>query len=126
MKLARVCIALLLISPASLATWAAADCQQPQARYEDLSCASKALDKADQNLNEAYKALLAALEQGEREKLREAQRAWVQFRDADTAFSYLRSGEGGSLAGLVAVNHKLDLTAERARHLRAFSNGAQR
>jgi uncharacterized protein YecT (DUF1311 family) len=54
-------------------------------------------------------------------KLREAQRAWVQFRDADTSLAYQNAGEGGSLGGLFATNHKLELTLDRTKQLKEFS-----
>ncbi len=87
---------------------AASNCSEPSARYEDLGCASELLAKADKSLNMAYQSLLADLDQEAKEKLKLAQRAWVQFRDADKAFAYANSGEGGSLGALISTNHVLD------------------
>ena len=47
---------------------------------------------------------------------------WIRFRDADTALAYHFSGEGGSLAGMISTNRKLDLTLERTQQLREFAN----
>lgn len=114
---------LLLILP--FGAWAA-DCKDPRARYEDIGCAVQALDNADKKLNESYRALSARMDEDGKSKLKEAQRAWIQFRDADTALAYANSGEGGSLGGLIATNHKLDLTLERTKQLKEFANVGER
>ena len=122
----RIWIATLtLIAVPSLVS-AGADCKDPRARYEDLGCVSQALDRADKELNDTYKALLTGVDQEGKAKLKDAQRAWIQFRDADTALAYRISGEGGSLGGLIAMNHKLDLTTERTRQLKEFANAGGR
>lgn len=118
----RVLFAVLLLLAYSSTIWASADCKEPNARHEDIGCASEAFDNADKKLNETYKALFASLDQEGKGKLKEAQRAWIQFRDADTALAYHNSGEGGSLGGLIATNHKLDLTLEREKQLEEFFN----
>ncbi len=115
--------AFFLIALPSFA-WAGADCNKDDARYEDLGCATQMLDSADKALNKAYNALLAKISEGRGEKLKQAQRAWIQFRDADTALAYQNSGEGGSLGGLIATNHKIDLTRERTRQLKDFLNAS--
>lgn len=71
----RVLFAVLLLLAYSSTIWASADCKEPNARYEDIGCASEALDNADKKLNATYKALLASLDQEGRGKLKEAQRA---------------------------------------------------
>lgn len=114
-------ISLFLISLPTIAL-AGADCNKKGARYEDLGCATQMLDSADKALNETYKAMSAKIGPDGKEKLKEAQRAWIKFRDADTALAYQNSGEGGSLGGLIAMNHKIDLTHERAKQLNDFLN----
>ncbi len=121
----RVLFSILLLLAFSSSASASTDCKQSSARYEDIGCASEALDNADKTLNETYKALLASMDSEGKGKLKEAQRAWIQFRDADTALAYHNSGEGGSLGGLIATNHKLELTLERTKQLKAFVSGSQ-
>lgn len=41
---------------------------------------------ADAELNATYKALLSHLDDGHRQRLREAQRAWITFRDKECAY----------------------------------------
>lgn len=120
----QIPILLLIVLPFS----ALADpaCNDADARYEHIQCALDALDNADKRLNEAYKVLSVTLDQKGKTKLRETQRIWIQFRDADTAFAYQNSGEGGSLGDLIATNHKLDLTLDRIKQLKDFLNGSDR
>src|SRR5712692_1632579 len=72
------------------------DCSKPDAPPPDPSCAFVFLEKADQQLNDAYKKLLARLDDEGKTKLRASQRAWVGFRDADVALVVHHYGEGGS------------------------------
>lgn len=117
----RILAIVFLLVASPLAAWAGTDCKDPQARYENIACASEALDNADKKLNESYRVFLASMDEEGKTKLKEAQRAWIQFRDADTVLAYQNSGEGGSLGGLIATNHKLDLTLDRAKQLKKFS-----
>jgi uncharacterized protein YecT (DUF1311 family) len=118
----RTLAIVLLLVAMPLVAWAGADCKDLRARYEDIACASEALDSADKDLNEAYKALFASMDEEGKTRLKEAQLAWIQFRNTDTALAYKNSGEGGSLGSLIATNHKLELTLDRARQLKEFSN----
>ena len=105
-----------------ISTTVFANCDTPESRYEYSGCASEQLEAADKQLNQTYKALLSAQETDAKSKLITAQRAWVAFRDADKYFAYAHSGEGGSLAGLIALNHVLDLTLQREKELKEFLN----
>ena len=74
----------------------------------------------DQMLNEAYGAARAALESqdaGLGTALRDAQRAWIAYRDAECALEYARWA-GGSIRTIVAANCLMTETAERALELR--------
>ncbi len=111
---------LLLFAVPSFA-FADAGCDKEYARYEDLECAKKMLDFADTQLNSAYDALSAKIGPDGKEKLKDAHRAWIQFRDADAALAYRNSGKVGPLGELVATNHKIDLTNKRTKQLLEFT-----
>lgn len=73
------------------ATSASADCVAPATRLEMTECALTDYTTADADLNAAYKKAMAtmkALDAGQEggghqvEALRDAQRAWIPFRDA--------------------------------------------
>jgi uncharacterized protein YecT (DUF1311 family) len=67
------------------------------------------LDRADGDLNAAYKECVAQLEGDDLERLRAAQRAWITFRD-----EHARANGNEPTAALLAV------TARRAAELREF------
>lgn len=80
-------------------------------------CAIADFRQADKALNAAYnQARGDSRNDALRALLLESQRAWLRLRDANCDFE---SGvyEGGSMAGLAAVNCLLRMTRERATYL---------
>ena len=87
-----------------------------------MGCASDALDAAEIELNQIYRRALAALDEDGKKRLRTAQRSWLTFRDAEAGLERHRSGEGGSLGGLIFLNRKLDLTLTRIADLKRIAS----
>lgn len=84
----------------------------------DRACAARELSAWDGILNRDYRALreiVAAFDAGAPDALREAQRAWIAYRDAECAWplSFLR----GNDAHHAEVQCPLTATAERAIEL---------
>lgn len=75
----------------------------------------------DAALNRAYQAARAhyRADRAAADSLRDAQRAWIAWRDAECAFQYDRYG-GGSLRSIAAANCRMSMTAMRALELRAM------
>src|SRR4051812_46617348 len=93
----RLLIALIALPVTSVALGEEAPCTRNAAGvFENITCAVDARDKADGELNFTYQRLLAALSQGEAVKLRQAQRAWLSFVEADAKFVLEREGNGSS------------------------------
>ncbi|WP_206513286.1 lysozyme inhibitor LprI family protein [Pelagibacterium montanilacus] len=67
----------------------------------------------DDRLNTAYGALRDGLADAPADSLRDAQRAWIAFRDADCAFQYALWGEG-TMRQIAGASCVLDHTARRA------------
>ncbi|MBI3902859.1 MAG: DUF1311 domain-containing protein [Nitrosomonadales bacterium] len=95
------------------------DCSNPDSPQLDQNCAFVFLEKADQQLNDAYKKLLASLDEEGKVKLRASQRAWVVFRDADVDLVVYHYEEGGSLGRSIAAYRSFQLTRQRAKELSA-------
>lgn len=87
--------------------------------FEDINCAVQAQDAADRELNEVYKALLERLLPSEERLLRQAQRDWLEFVEADAKFTFEREGDGSS-GKLIAVNYRERLTRERVVALKSW------
>ncbi|WP_236237347.1 lysozyme inhibitor LprI family protein [Pseudomonas faucium] len=76
----------------------------------------------DGRLNRVYKQLMGRLDSTQQKSLREVQRQWVGYRDANCRFHVQASG--GTLAQLEGGMCVLDMTRERAAELeRVLSPG---
>jgi uncharacterized protein YecT (DUF1311 family) len=79
--------------------------------------AGKILAKADAEMNQAYKKLMADLDTKSQAKLRESQRQWIKFRDAEAEFLSLKF-LGGSAYPMVYAGNKTSLTQQRTKELK--------
>ncbi|MDX2215384.1 MAG: lysozyme inhibitor LprI family protein [Oculatellaceae cyanobacterium bins.114] len=102
----------------------AADCTNPQTQLEINECAAKSADVADQKLNEVYQQLKATLSSSEEKLLTDAQRAWIEFRDKNCAFSSGRF-EGGSIAPTVYSSCIERITKQRTEELQGYAQSME-
>ena len=81
----------------------ALDCQNATTTLDMNECAAREQKAVELNLNQTYQKALKHLQQADtetekysamRQKLIEAQRAWIKFREADCQSVYLQSGAG--------------------------------
>ena len=117
-------IAALLLLP-SMAF--AQNCDDPQVQYEMNACAQIDWEEADIELNVAYKQARAAMRRidalqpankvGAVTALRDAQRAWITFRDAACEAESILF-RGGSMEPLILASCMADLTRRRTNDLR--------
>ncbi len=80
-----------------------------------LDCMGSETEQHDARLNQNYKAAMQALDKGQQNQLRDAQRLWIKFRDADCAL--LGSLTGGSIDRINNASCFLDMTKQRADDL---------
>jgi uncharacterized protein YecT (DUF1311 family) len=74
--------------------------------------------KADAELNKTYEALLKKLsDAGSKEKLKQSQRAWLVFRDAEAAFE-ADEARGGTMAPTLRYTTMTELTEQRIKQLK--------
>ena len=88
-----------------------------QSQQEMNQTAQREFAAADKALNQVYKQVLAAIDPEAQPKLKAAQRAWVQFRDADAEFHADLEARDGSMAPLVESGRKATLTKARVKEL---------
>lgn len=79
------------------------------------SCIQAETQLQDQRLNRVYKQLVGKLESGPQKRLRDVQRQWIAYRDANCNFHVQASG--GTMAQLEGGMCVLDMTRERAAEL---------
>jgi uncharacterized protein YecT (DUF1311 family) len=111
------------------------NCANPQAQQEMNYCAGQDFERADAELNNVYRSAIASAQQadrdyardggggaieggpGEEATLREAQRAWVSFRDAQCRMESFEA-RGGSMQPMLEGGCRATLTRARTAELR--------
>lgn len=78
-----------------------------------------ALNRADRELTRTYEQLLATLDTKQQAALREAQRAWIKWREAEALFVAGSTSVGGSAFRDDYLNAMSGLAAQRTRELNA-------
>lgn len=85
------------------------------ATFAMVDCINAELKVQDARLNSAYKKLGAKLTPERKIQLRDVQRIWIRYRDANCAFH--ADPEGGSLARIAGSHCFLQETTLRAQEL---------
>ena len=99
------------------------ECDSAKTQMEMTHCSAQAYQAADDELNEAYQRLVDRLEHNSAslEKLREAQRQWIGFRDAECAFES-SAVEGGSAQPMIRNFCLESLTQTRTQTLLEYAS----
>ncbi len=95
----------------------ALDCQTPVTTVDMSQCAAIDYQKADEELNAVYQQLRSMLDEQGRLLLRDAQRAWIPYRDAECA-RMADTFRGGTMAGLAHLSCMSEMTSRRSTELR--------
>ncbi|QGZ35129.1 lysozyme inhibitor LprI family protein [Stappia indica] len=126
-------LALLLpAAPASAQQDPDIDCDNATVQMELTYCAEKDWQAADAKLNTAYSAAMKSMREmdadlpadlkGAAEALKEAQRAWIPYRDkACAAAGFL--ARGGSMEPMLIYSCLAQLTADRTQELEQLAEG---
>jgi uncharacterized protein YecT (DUF1311 family) len=89
-----------------------------QSQAEMNRTAAKDFEKADAELNRTCATLMAKIPDAEgKEKLKQSQRPWLAFRDAEAAFASDQA-RGGSLAPTIRYETMTELTHQRIKQLK--------
>lgn len=121
----RFCIAVALAAVCTLRPPAAAaqsnppaDCRNPYTTVDMIECAGRDLDAVDKKLNDVYRKLTAAVRDDKTamDLLRDAQRKWIAFRDADCKLT-ADEMRGGTGAPVLELSCHVDMTERRVKRL---------
>ncbi len=82
-------------------------------------CNNKELALQNARLNESYKAAMGALSDEQKTQLRDAQRLWVKYRDANCFMYYKFSG--GTMDQINGAGCMLTMTIDRTGELKWFA-----
>jgi uncharacterized protein YecT (DUF1311 family) len=84
-----------------------------------------AVDSANAEIDRVYKQLLGKLDAEQQKSLKEAQRAWIKWRDAEAdAIARLGGAVGGSALRVDYANAQAKLIKERTEVLRGYLKDA--
>jgi uncharacterized protein YecT (DUF1311 family) len=108
------------------------NCSNPASQLEMTLCAERDWQAADAELNAVYKAAMAKMREmdgylpdslkGAADALRDAQRAWVPYRDkACAAYGFL--ARGGTMEPQLIYGCRAQLTRTRVNELRELAGG---
>ena len=92
-------------------------CADPQTQFEMNKCAADAYKAADAVLNQVYRQLVAKLDEEEKAQLKEAQTAWLKYRDTNCDF-VADQYKGGTMRPMIYAGCLEDVTKNRTRELR--------
>ena len=116
-KLPAFGFVLLLAAPA----FAADDgpCAKETSQMGLNQCFGKVADAADAKLNRLYKELIGKAEGKEKDSLRDAQRAWIAYRDKECDYETIAE-EGGSIRPMEISICVADKTNARVKEFESF------
>lgn len=92
-------------------------CANPQTQTEMTRCAADAYKAADVVLNQVYQKLVAKLDDEEKAQLKEAQTAWLKYRDTNCEF-VADQYKGGTMRPMIYAGCLADVTKNRTSELR--------
>lgn len=114
---------LMLALAASLVmpvAWAA-DCTQASSQASLNTCVSENYAAQDKRLNQVYSEYRARLSPTQKQQLKAAQRAWIEFRDRSCAFE-TSAAQGGSAHSMVLSGCLAAKTATRVEELQRLAS----
>lgn len=92
-----------------------------QTTYGMMHCEAIAREEWDKEMNKYYKLLMDTLTIEQKEKLKIAQRQWLDFRDRELDFSgTLYYNMQGTMWRVVAAGRSCDIVKERALELKGY------
>lgn len=93
-------------------------CDHPMTTVEMRECAGRKFKAADAELNQVYALLLGKLTaDSDKQLLKKAQRAWLQYRDSNADFE-ASFYEGGSAQEQIRVYALIRMTQDRTKELK--------
>lgn len=93
-------------------------CVDAQSQAEMNICWGNEYKAADARLNQVYRQFVAKLDDEEKAQLRNAQTAWLKYRDANCEF-VADQYKGGSIRPMIAAICLADVTDNRTTELKA-------
>jgi uncharacterized protein YecT (DUF1311 family) len=95
--------------------------QSNQSTIGMIDCIQTAMEEWDAELNKYYKLLMNNLDNNEQDKLRDAQRQWLVFRDKEFEFIGIRYGKmEGTMFNIIEADSRNNIVRQRALELKSY------
>lgn len=101
------------------------NCNNPQTTLEMNICATQEYQAADKKLNQVYRQLQSRLSGKQKQRMTNAQLAWMKFRDANCQYERGQFA-CGTLAGSVGTNCLAGMTEKRTKELEEYLQDTNR
>jgi len=114
-------VSILMLTTASISAQKrkkSGPCANPQTQSEMNMCAGEDFKAADAVLNQVYQQLVAKLDDEEKALLKDAENAWLKYRDTNCEFVGDQY-KGGTMRPMVEAGCLEDMTRKRTTELRA-------
>lgn len=95
------------------------NCNSPQTTVDMTICADREYQTADRKLNQIYQQLQAKLSRNQKQRMTNAQLAWIKFRDANCDYERGQF-EGGTIANPTGISCLADMTKKRTKELENY------
>lgn len=92
-------------------------CSKAETQTEMTICWGKEYKTADTTLNQVYRQLVATLDEEQKAQLKEAQTAWLKYRDTNCDF-VADQYKGGTMRPMIAAMCLADVTRNRTAELK--------
>jgi len=92
-------------------------CANPLTQFDMNQCAGRAFRAADAAMSQVYRRLVSMLDEEEKPQLKEAQTAWLKYRDTNCEF-VADQYKGGSIRPLIQATCLGDMTKRRTTELK--------
>ncbi len=99
------------------------DCSKKDNTLAIVDCHNQRYVVADKNLNKIYSAAMKNLTEVQKSKLRDSQRAWIKFRDADFDLVVEMNADSGSYANVAISDFKAAFVENRVKELKEMFTG---
>lgn len=111
----------LIISGSALAK----DCTQAESTVDIVDCHAQRYESADKELNAVYSEAMRSLSDQEKNKLKDAQKLWLKYRDASIAFMIETNKDTGSYGNILISDYKAKLVEKRVLELKYILSGPE-
>jgi len=103
----------------------AGDCANAENTLAIVDCHVARYAAADKELNAVYSEAMKSLSDAEKKKLKEAQKAWLKYRDAGIAFMLETNKDSGSYGNVLITDYKAKLVEKRVLELKYILSGPE-